>query len=170
MTVWNSPHGFLRREKFCSKAWFKQERTTANVPCVQGTFYLTSSGPRTQGYHLALTRSSGSSAPLFRTMVGQRRSMDTVVWLGGYKLLAPYTHLHNAYLSILMRKNYHRPIEVFWSTTYTTSRTRHPFPLEVSPETLLSSAFRTALPGEGSVSNGSWDQTPIHWGSRYTSD
>ena len=39
------------------------------------------------------------------------------------KLLAPYTHLHNAYLSILMRKNYHRPIEAFWSTTNTTPPT-----------------------------------------------
>ena len=76
---------FLRREKFCSKAWFKQEHTTANFPCAQGTFYLTSfrfQSP-TQGYHLALTRSSGSSAPFFRTMVGPRRSIDTVLLLGG---------------------------------------------------------------------------------------
>ena len=29
------------------------------------------------------------------------------------KLLAPYTHLHNAYLPILMWKRYHRPIGAF---------------------------------------------------------
>ena len=40
---------FLRREKFCSKAWFKQEHTTANFPCAQGTFYLTSSSPLRRG-------------------------------------------------------------------------------------------------------------------------
>ena len=39
------------------------------------------------------------------------------------KHLATYAHLHNAYLSILMRKNYHRPIGAFWSTTNTTSPT-----------------------------------------------
>ena len=39
------------------------------------------------------------------------------------KHLATYTHLHNAYLSILMRKNYLRPIGVFWSTMNTTSPT-----------------------------------------------
>ena len=40
---------FLRREKFCSKAWFKQEHTTANVPCAQWTFYLTSFSPLRRG-------------------------------------------------------------------------------------------------------------------------
>ena len=40
---------FLRREKFCSKAWFKQEHTATNFPCAQGTFYLTSCGPLRRG-------------------------------------------------------------------------------------------------------------------------
>ena len=36
---------FLRRKKFCSKAWFKEEHKIANFPRAQGTFYLTSSSP-----------------------------------------------------------------------------------------------------------------------------
>ena len=40
---------FLRREKFCSKVCFKQEHLTANRPCAQGTFYLTSSSPLRRG-------------------------------------------------------------------------------------------------------------------------
>ena len=70
---------------------------------------------------MALTRSSGSSAPFFRTMGSDVQWTQSFYWVD--KHLATYTHLHNAYLSILMRKNYHRPIGAFWSTTNTTSPT-----------------------------------------------
>ena len=113
---------FLRREKFCSKAWFKQEHTTANFRCAQGTFYLTSSSPLRRGIKWSL---QGAPDPqLFSLglwLVSDVQWTQSCYWVD--KLLAPYTHLHNAYLSILMRKNYHRPIEAFWSTTNTTSPT-----------------------------------------------
>ena len=109
---------FLRREKFCSKAWFKQEHTSA------GNFLLDWFQSPKKGYHLELSRSSGSSAPrlsLGLWLVSDVQLTQSCYWVD--KLLAPYAHLHNAYLSIPMRKNYHRPTGTFWSTTNTTSPT-----------------------------------------------
>ena len=110
---------FLRREKFCSKAWFKQEHTTANFPCAQGTFYLTSSSPLRRDITWCL---QGTPDPQLLSLglwlVSDVQSIQSCYRVD--KLLAPYTHLHNASLPILMRKNYLRPIGEFWSTTSTT--------------------------------------------------
>ena len=148
---------FLRREKFCSKAWFKQEDTTANFPCAQGTFYLTSSSPLRRGITWSFNRHS-----------------RVIGWISLWPLILTYTT---------------RTCPSWYGKTTTDrlehfdrQRTRHPqllgcpsppsisFGYYVLPETLLSSISRTALAGKESVSNGSWDQTPIYWGSRYTSD
>ena len=103
---------FLRREKFCSKAWFKQEHTTANFPCAQGTFYLTSFSPQRRGITWRL---QGAPDPQLLSLglwlVSNVQWTQSFYWVD--KHLATYTHLHNAYLSILMRKNYLRPIGVF---------------------------------------------------------
>ena len=102
----------LRREKFCSKAWFKQGHTTANFPCAQETLYSTSSSPVRRG---STWRLQGAPDPQLLSLglwlVSDVQWIQSCYWVD--KLLAPYTHLHNAYLSILMRKNYHRPIGAF---------------------------------------------------------
>ena len=113
---------FLRREKFCSKARFKQQHTTANFPCAQGTFYLTNCGSPRRGITWRLHGAPDPQLLSFGLwLVSDVQWTQSCYWVD--KLLAPYTHLHNAYLSILMRKNYHRPIGAFWSTTNTTSPT-----------------------------------------------
>ena len=113
---------FLRREKFCSKAWSKQEHTTANFPCAQGTFYLTNFSPQRRGITWRL---QGAPDPQLLSLglwlVSDVQWTQSIYWVD--KHLATYTHLHNAYLSTLMRKNYHRPIAALWSTTNTTSPT-----------------------------------------------
>ena len=103
---------FLRGKKFCSKAWFKQEHKIANFPRAQGTFYLTSSSPLRRDITWSL---QGAPDPQLLSLgiwlVSDVQWTQSCYWVD--KLLAPYTHLHNAYLSILMRKNYHRPIGAF---------------------------------------------------------
>ena len=109
---------FLRREKFCSKARFKQQHTTANFPCAQGTFYLTNCGSPRRGITWRLHGAPDPQLLSFGLwLVSDLQWTQSCYWVD--KLLAPYTHLHNTYLSILMRKNY-RPIGAFWSTTSTT--------------------------------------------------
>ena len=103
---------FLRREKFCSKAWFKQEHTTANFPCAQGTFYLSSISPQRRGITWRLQRAPDPQLlSLGLWLVSDVQWTQSFYWVD--KHLATYTHLHNAYLSILMRKIYHRPIGTF---------------------------------------------------------
>ena len=110
---------FIRREKFCSKAWFKEEHKTANFPRAQGTFYLTSSSSLRRDITWSL---QGAPDPQLISsglwLVSDVQWTQSCYWVD--KLLAPYTHLHNASLPILMRKNYHRPIGEFLSTTNTT--------------------------------------------------
>ena len=103
---------FLRRKKFCSKAWFKEEHKTANFPRAQGTFYLTSSSPLRRDITWSL---QGTPDPQLLSLglwlVSDVQSMQSCYRVD--KLLAPYTHLHNASPPILMRKNYLRPIGEF---------------------------------------------------------
>ena len=103
---------FLRREKFCSKAWFKQEHKTADFHCAQGTFYLSSFSPQRR---VITWRLQGAPDPqplsLGLWLVSDVQWTQSFYWVD--KHLATYTHLHNAYLSILMRKIYHRPIGTF---------------------------------------------------------
>ena len=127
---WDVIHGGMKLaswifsgvRNFGFKAWFKQEHTAANFPCAQGTFYLTSSSPLRRGITWRLHGAPDPQLLSFGLwLVSDVQWTQSCYWVD--KLLAPYTHLHNAYLSILMRKNYHRPIGAFWSTTNTTSPT-----------------------------------------------
>ena len=89
---------------------------------LRGTFYLTSSSPLRRGITWRLQEAPDPQLLSLRLwLVNDVQWTQSCYWVD--KLLAPYTHLHNAYLSILMRKNYHRPIGTFWSTTNTTSPT-----------------------------------------------
>ena len=103
---------FLRRKKFCSKAWFKEEHKTANFPGAQGTFYLTSSSSLRRDITWSL---QGAPDPQLLSLglwlVSDVQSIQSCYRVD--KLLAPYTPLHNASLPILMRKNYLRPIGEF---------------------------------------------------------
>ena len=82
---------FLRREKFCSKAWFKQEHTTANFPCAQGTFYLTSCGPLRRGITWSLQGAPDPQLFSFGLwLVSDVQWTQSCHWVD--KLLAPYTH------------------------------------------------------------------------------
>ena len=121
MAVWNWPLGFSQAWEILFKSLVQTRTQNSQFSVCSGNFFLLDKFQSlTQGYHLELTRSSRSSAPLFR-LVSDVQWTQSCYWVD--KLLAPYTHLHNAYLSILMRKNYHRPIGAFWSTTNTTSPT-----------------------------------------------
>ena len=84
---------FLRREKFCSKARFKQQHTTANFPCAQGTFYLTNCGSPRRGITWRLHGAPDPQLLSFGLwLVSDLQWTQSCYWVD--KLLAPYTHLH----------------------------------------------------------------------------
>lgn len=122
MAVWNSPLGHSQAWEILFQSPVQTRTHNSRFSMCSGNFVLDSSSPVRRG---STWRLQGAPDPQLLSLglwlVSDVQWIQSCYWVD--KLLAPYTHLHSAYLSILMRKNYHRPIGAFWSTTNTASPT-----------------------------------------------